>query len=282
MTTLSPSPPISLSPPSAGERLVRSIAPPALKSNRLCNVLADGLKVRLVGSPPFCTFITLTTIIWVSNLNPYTQDSIPHQSLIDVVTGALPSLPLRTTTTMLYIYHQLCDHRYDISESRAASLSAELHEHDKHDLYALQRMLRNSRQYDWWRKRAYASERLGVQAIRLICDLIRSIKPIMPQADLAALPETRPVRFVSTARQQGELDTMDHRLVIPDSPGWLLESDSHSNPGIYIRTLGPEAYTMTWEVLKKNMTDKYYPQGEMKKLEIELWNLKVKGNDVPA
>ncbi|GJT62863.1 putative reverse transcriptase domain-containing protein [Tanacetum coccineum] len=33
-----------------------------------------------------------------------------------------------------------------------------------------------------------------------------------------------------------------------------------------MRTLGPEAYAMTWEV----------------KLEIELWNLKVKGNDVPA
>ncbi|GJT07980.1 putative reverse transcriptase domain-containing protein [Tanacetum coccineum] len=49
-----------------------------------------------------------------------------------------------------------------------------------------------------------------------------------------------------------------------------------------IRTLGPEAYAMTWEVLKKKMTEKYCPQGEIKKLEIELWNLKVKGNDVPA
>ncbi|GJT17720.1 hypothetical protein Tco_0876426, partial [Tanacetum coccineum] len=28
--------------------------------------------------------------------------------------------------------------------------------------------------------------------------------------------------------------------------------------------------------------DKYCPQGEIKKLEIELWNLKVKGNDVPT
>nr|GFD07450.1 hypothetical protein [Tanacetum cinerariifolium] len=36
------------------------------------------------------------------------------------------------------------------------------------------------------------------------------------------------------------------------------------------------------EVLKKKMTDKYCPQGELKKLEIELWNLKVKGNDVPT
>ncbi|GJS45874.1 hypothetical protein Tco_0595995 [Tanacetum coccineum] len=28
-----------------------------------------------------------------------------------------------------------------------------------------------------------------------------------------------------------------------------------------IRTLDPDAYLMTWEVLKKKMTDKYYPQG---------------------
>ncbi|GKB06550.1 putative reverse transcriptase domain-containing protein [Tanacetum coccineum] len=41
-----------------------------------------------------------------------------------------------------------------------------------------------------------------------------------------------------------------------------------------IRTLEPDAYSMTWEVLKKKMTDKYCPQGEIKKLEIELWNLK--------
>ncbi|GJX08605.1 putative reverse transcriptase domain-containing protein [Tanacetum coccineum] len=50
----------------------------------------------------------------------------------------------------------------------------------------------------------------------------------------------------------------------------------------HIRTLGPDAYSMTWEVLKKKMTDKYCPQGEIKKLEIKLWNLKVKGNDVPT
>ncbi|GJU42948.1 putative reverse transcriptase domain-containing protein [Tanacetum coccineum] len=49
-----------------------------------------------------------------------------------------------------------------------------------------------------------------------------------------------------------------------------------------IRTLGPEGYAMTWEVLNKKMTDKYCLHGEIKKLEIEMWNLKVKGNDVPA
>ncbi|GKE56141.1 putative reverse transcriptase domain-containing protein, partial [Tanacetum coccineum] len=32
----------------------------------------------------------------------------------------------------------------------------------------------------------------------------------------------------------------------------------------------------------KKLTDKYCPKGEIKKLEIELWNLKVRGNDVAA
>nr|GEU93738.1 reverse transcriptase domain-containing protein [Tanacetum cinerariifolium] len=34
--------------------------------------------------------------------------------------------------------------------------------------------------------------------------------------------------------------------------------------------------------LKKKLTDKYCPKGKIKKLEIKLWNLKVKGNDVAA
>ncbi|GJU44194.1 putative reverse transcriptase domain-containing protein [Tanacetum coccineum] len=40
------------------------------------------------------------------------------------------------------------------------------------------------------------------------------------------------------------------------------------------------AYIMDWKALKKMMTVKYCPRGEIKKLEIELWNLKVKGTDV--
>nr|GFC18127.1 hypothetical protein [Tanacetum cinerariifolium] len=44
----------------------------------------------------------------------------------------------------------------------------------------------------------------------------------------------------------------------------------------HVRTLGHDAsYAMTWEILKKKLTDKYCPQGETKKLEIKLWNLKV-------
>ncbi|GKA68594.1 putative reverse transcriptase domain-containing protein [Tanacetum coccineum] len=40
------------------------------------------------------------------------------------------------------------------------------------------------------------------------------------------------------------------------------------------------AYAMPWKTLKKMMTDKYCPRGEIKKLETKMWILKVKGTDV--
>ncbi|GJU00333.1 putative reverse transcriptase domain-containing protein [Tanacetum coccineum] len=46
-------------------------------------------------------------------------------------------------------------------------------------------------------------------------------------------------------------------------------------------TTTPEvAHAMPWRTLKEMMTDKYCPRGEIKKLEFEMWNLKVKGTDV--
>ncbi|GJT17483.1 putative reverse transcriptase domain-containing protein, partial [Tanacetum coccineum] len=42
------------------------------------------------------------------------------------------------------------------------------------------------------------------------------------------------------------------------------------------------AYAMDWKALKKLMMVKYCLRGEIKKLEIELWNLKVKGTDIPS
>nr|GFB37665.1 reverse transcriptase domain-containing protein [Tanacetum cinerariifolium] len=51
----------------------------------------------------------------------------------------------------------------------------------------------------------------------------------------------------------------------------------------HVRTLGHDAaYAMTWGTLKKKLMDKYCPKGEIKKLKIKLWNLRVKGNDVAA
>ncbi|GJU90119.1 putative reverse transcriptase domain-containing protein [Tanacetum coccineum] len=49
----------------------------------------------------------------------------------------------------------------------------------------------------------------------------------------------------------------------------------------HVKTAGHDAaYGMPWKTLMKMITDKYCPRGEIRKLEIEIWNLKVKGTDV--
>ncbi|GJX41459.1 reverse transcriptase domain-containing protein [Tanacetum coccineum] len=49
----------------------------------------------------------------------------------------------------------------------------------------------------------------------------------------------------------------------------------------HVRTIGHDvAYAMTWTNLKNMMIGKYCPRGEIKKLEVQMWNLKVKGTDV--
>ncbi|GJX24882.1 putative reverse transcriptase domain-containing protein, partial [Tanacetum coccineum] len=48
----------------------------------------------------------------------------------------------------------------------------------------------------------------------------------------------------------------------------------------HVRTVGNDvAYAMTWTELKKKITDKYCPRTEIKKLKVELWDLKVKESD---
>nr|GEZ85545.1 hypothetical protein [Tanacetum cinerariifolium] len=45
----------------------------------------------------------------------------------------------------------------------------------------------------------------------------------------------------------------------------------------HVQAVGHEAaYGMSWKMLLKMMTDKYYPRNEIKKLEMEIWELKVK------
>ncbi|GJV31062.1 putative reverse transcriptase domain-containing protein [Tanacetum coccineum] len=50
-----------------------------------------------------------------------------------------------------------------------------------------------------------------------------------------------------------------------------------------VRIIGTEAaYALTWTKLMKLMTEVYCPRNEIQKIEIELWNLTVKGNDLIA
>nr|GEZ06909.1 putative reverse transcriptase domain-containing protein [Tanacetum cinerariifolium] len=51
----------------------------------------------------------------------------------------------------------------------------------------------------------------------------------------------------------------------------------------HMRAVSQEvAYAMPWKTLRWMMTVKYCPRGEIKKLEVELWNLKVKGTDITS
>nr|GFB41753.1 hypothetical protein [Tanacetum cinerariifolium] len=48
----------------------------------------------------------------------------------------------------------------------------------------------------------------------------------------------------------------------------------------HVKTVGHNvAYGVPWNTLMKTMTAKYYPQNEIKKLEMEIWGLKVKESD---
>ncbi|GKA56712.1 hypothetical protein Tco_0755784 [Tanacetum coccineum] len=94
MTTPSPSPPISLSPPSTGERLVRSMAPPTYSS-----------------PPPAHSSLLLPSSGCLTQIQ--TLRIASTQAFIDAVTAALPSPPLPPS---LYIPPPV-DRRDDILES---------------------------------------------------------------------------------------------------------------------------------------------------------------------
>nr|GEW22019.1 hypothetical protein [Tanacetum cinerariifolium] len=51
----------------------------------------------------------------------------------------------------------------------------------------------------------------------------------------------------------------------------------------HMRAVSQEVtYAMPWKTLRQMMTAKYCPRGEVKKSKVELWNLKVKGTDIPS
>ncbi|GJY81991.1 putative reverse transcriptase domain-containing protein [Tanacetum coccineum] len=60
---------------------------------------------------------------------------------------------------------------------------------------------------------------------------------------------------------------------------WFEKMESNSHKKAVTQDV---AYAMDWKALKKMMTVKYCLRGELKKLEIELWNLNVKGTDIPS
>ncbi|GJU61169.1 putative reverse transcriptase domain-containing protein [Tanacetum coccineum] len=161
---------------------------------------------------------------------------------------------------------------------------AELHEHDTQDLYALLEDVQDSR--------TRISQRVTMDSQQV--DLLMEDR-IAHQETILIIDEEAYASRDAWAHLIGLSQAVHYELQTHYEHVYAHESQLHAYQtqlqlqGValtwwnsQIRTLGPNAYSITWEVLKKKMTDKYCLQGEIKKLEIELWNLKVKGNDVPT
>nr|GEV50706.1 putative reverse transcriptase domain-containing protein [Tanacetum cinerariifolium] len=293
MPTPPPSPLTLLSPPYARERLARCTTPSAHSS------------------PPPVPSPLLPSSRCPTQIQTLRMAST--QALIDVVTAALPSPPLPPLPPPLYIT-PLVDRRDDIpdiemppqkrsclftlgsstldAEARRRGIGeagygirdtwvdpakvlpeiapmtlrevntrvtklAELHKHDTQDLYALLEDTKDS-----------------------ICTWVSA--PGTPNTSTFAGQVMAPV-----TRQGLDIppDNTNPNNMTPESvkfTTYTLLDAALTWWNSQIRSLGLDAYSMNWKVLKKKMTNKYCPQGEIKKLKIKLWNLKVKRNDVPA
>nr|GFA16254.1 hypothetical protein [Tanacetum cinerariifolium] len=83
----------------------------------------------------------------------------------------------------------------------------------------------------------------------------------------------RPTRDVSNCTAENQVKFASCTLIGSALTWW----NSH------MRAISQEVtYAMPWKTLKQMMTAKYCPRGEIKKLEVELWNLKVKGTYITS
>ncbi|GJS93340.1 reverse transcriptase domain-containing protein [Tanacetum coccineum] len=127
-----------------------------------------------------------------------------------------------------------------------------------------------------------------MEILRLMSTL--QTQKMAPKRTARANPaDTTATNSVTNAQLKAMIDQgVTHALAARDADRNTNGVDSH-NLGTgaltwwnsHVRTVGHDvAYAMTWTYMKKKMTDKYCPRGEIKKLEAELWNLKVKGSDM--
>nr|GEW19841.1 hypothetical protein [Tanacetum cinerariifolium] len=129
-------------------------------------------------------------------------------------------------------------------------------------------------------------QRTDRKDIRLEIDVVRGQRTVYE----TELQEVHQAYLSSKAQNRALLARLETLETHMSRIEWQRQSaeDLAVTQMMRIHTLETRARTNTVEdadsswTLKKKMTDKYYPKGEIKKLEIELWNLRVKGNDVAA
>ncbi|GJW40128.1 hypothetical protein Tco_0065973 [Tanacetum coccineum] len=202
MTTPSPSPPISLSPPSVGERLARWQGHHEATTSTF-------------STPPVLS-THYNTIIWVVPTQIQTTQDSNHQTIIDAATAYSTARPTRgrgvdygfvSTVDAEARRQGTSEAGYEVN-TRVTEL-AELHEHDTHDLYALLEDAQDSRsrisQQDLYAlledaqdSRSRISQRVDMDSQR-----VHETRFQMQQAEIAALRETdrrRQAQMVETLR----------------------------------------------------------------------------------
>ncbi|GJY94639.1 putative reverse transcriptase domain-containing protein [Tanacetum coccineum] len=268
----------------------------------------------LLGAVPTATFIspitiTITYINWVSNTKSDNQDSIHSGHLIDVVTAAFHHLP--TTTRSRYEIGESSTTRpirgRGVDYGFVSTVDAEAGrqgisevgygirdtwswlELDDVMIYRncyrpLTRGHDSQRQYGGWIRSAICFREVGSLDRIESSDPSGASDPSNTPTDNANLinmtPESVQAMIDQALQRNSTNGDTSHRL-----KGGQFNSvdEKHEVAALTLvdyrsdlEPLGPESYAMTWEGLKKKMTDKYCPLGEIQKLEIQLWNLKVK------
>ncbi|GJY00886.1 putative reverse transcriptase domain-containing protein [Tanacetum coccineum] len=292
MTIPSPSPPISLSPPSAGERLARIASTQALIDAVTAVLPSPPLPSSLYISPPVDQLHLVRDYGFVSTVDAEARwqgISEVGYGIRDTWVDPAEAVPEVAPMTVKEV------------NTRVTKL-AELHEHDTQDLYALlkdaqdgrtrisQRVAVDSQRVDLlmgdrmtlyetvWiiEEEAYASREAWAHSIGLsqathqelqthhddpypgtsgttiaveyshldtapgtegVVSLTRRIEKIEPVFNISGCAIENQVKFATCTLLGATLTWWNGQ----------------------IRTLGPEAYAMTWEGLKKKMTDKYCP-----------------------
>nr|GEZ12739.1 reverse transcriptase domain-containing protein [Tanacetum cinerariifolium] len=256
MPTPSPSPLTSLSPPSAGERLARCTTPVALPSSLL---------------PPFSYPPPPVDRRDDYGFADTVEAEMRHQGIREVGYGIrdtwidlTEAVPEMATTTLEKV------------NTRVTEL-AELHEHDTQDLYAL---LEDAQDVRIMEEEAYAAREAWAQSVGLSQTVHHELQTLLLKAmiDQALMRnsingdgsqsshEDNP-RHVQTTRPCFYADFMKcHPLNFKGNEGivgltrWIEKMES--------------VFNISGCVIEN--------QEELRKLEIELWNLKVKGNDIPT
>nr|GEW72696.1 hypothetical protein [Tanacetum cinerariifolium] len=231
MPTPPPLPLISLSTPSARERLARCTAPAALLSHPL---------------PPF--------------LYPPHVDRREGILESELYEGSMEADPEMASTTLEKV------------NTRVTEL-AELHEHDTQDLYALLEDAQDGR--------TRISQRVAMDSHRV--DLL--------MGDMMTLQETTNLGTGNKTRTESTTSQHQHTTSSHDSrisAGYDRSSSSEKLHQWRWESEEMKALSGLTQWIEKmesvfNISGcAIENQGELKKLEIELWNLKVKGNDVPT